>query len=719
MVNQKKSCFGFRSGIFFVSLSDFNFQSMRKIFLIVKLTALLFPLISFSQNKKLVDSLQAELKNFAAHHPHSISSKPSLSDSTKINLLLKLSSSYWTNNHDSAFYYAQQCLDLSEKAGYKKGIGSAYNCMGVINMDKGNDQAALQYLEKALKIREEIKDRKGIASSYNNIALVYYNQRNYTEALKNHFASLELRKEIGDKSGVGDSYNNIGIIYQLQGNYAEALKNHFASLKIQTEVGTKEEIALSYSNIGFVYAEMGNDAEALNNYKHALKLQEEAGDKNNAASSYIGIGEVYRRQGKHTEALKNCLVALKIYTEIGNKNGVADCNFKIGDILIAQGNYAQALKNNLIALAQYRKVNDKDGIAISEITIGNIYKKQNNLREALKHETNGLALAKQLKSKEYIKRAYENLAEIYAGLQNYELAYRDEVLYKLVYDSLFNKENERKLTAMQMKYEFDKREDVAKVERDKNDAVNAGLILKQTVMKNVFIVGFIFIFLLAAILFSRFRIKRKLLGEKEMLLKEVHHRVKNNLQVISSLLELQSAEIADEKAKAAMIEGQNRIRSIALIHHRLYQDENLAAIELGGFINELLPQVAGVFEQANKKVKLQVNINDCYIDIDTMVPLGLIANEIITNAFKYAFEKGSDNRLVIDLQKTGKGNFMITFKDNGKGLPKDFDFSQNKSLGLRLIRKLSKQIGGSATYYFDKGAVFEIKFKDTETRKGE
>ena len=207
--------------------------------------------------------------------------------------------------------------------------------------------------------------------------------------------------------------------------------------------------------------------------------------------------------------------------------------------------------------------------------------------------------------------------------------------------------------------------------------------------------------------------------QKDMLLKEIHHRVKNNLAVIGSLLELQSSSMEDGKAKAAITEGQNRVRSIALIHQRLYQHENLAAIELSSFVKDMTSEVSGIFKTPGQKINTDIQIPEILLDIDTAVPLGLIMNELLTNSFKYAFTAGTEGFIHISLSSPVPGNYTLEYADSGPGLPVTFDLKKNKSLGLRLIHRLSTQIGGSAVYSSHEGCKFAITFKDAFTRNYE
>ncbi len=216
---------------------------------------------------------------------------------------------------------------------------------------------------------------------------------------------------------------------------------------------------------------------------------------------------------------------------------------------------------------------------------------------------------------------------------------------------------------------------------------------------------------------SRTAALKKSLEDRELLLAEIHHRVKNNLQVISGLLELQKVELTDKSAIAAFTEGQSRVSSIALIHQNLYQNENLGSIEFCSFARDLSSKVAELFENQNNKVVFTIENKEVYFDIDTAVPLGLILNELITNSYKY-FTKGAlDNSININVFGAKNNTHTLVFKDNGPGIKQNVDFDTTNSLGLKLIRGLSKQLHGKATYKYENGSVFTIKFKDLVARK--
>ncbi len=210
----------------------------------------------------------------------------------------------------------------------------------------------------------------------------------------------------------------------------------------------------------------------------------------------------------------------------------------------------------------------------------------------------------------------------------------------------------------------------------------------------------------------------ELLSEKDVLMKEIHHRVKNNLQVISGLLELQSKTVNDHAAKNALMEGRNRVRSIALIHQNLYQFENLSSIELKRFVNDLCRQVESVYKKQSKII-LTTNVPVLYLDIDSAVPLGLIMNELLSNSFKYAFSDALEGEITLEIHVAGEGKYELIYSDNGPGLPANFDLNHASTLGMQLIHDLSRQIGGKVKYEYKNGASFIINFTNRNLRKQE
>ncbi|MCE5215269.1 MAG: PAS domain S-box protein [Methanobacterium sp.] len=204
---------------------------------------------------------------------------------------------------------------------------------------------------------------------------------------------------------------------------------------------------------------------------------------------------------------------------------------------------------------------------------------------------------------------------------------------------------------------------------------------------------------------------RNVLKEKEMLLKEIHHRVKNNLFIISSLLELQSHYIQDKHSRNIFKESQNRAKSMALIHERLYQSTDLKNIDFGDYIQILSNEIFSTYADDSGNITLDVDVEDIKLDLNTAIPLGLIVNELITNSLKHAFPTGE-----IGIVKVGfhpeDDKYVFTVEDDGVGFPEDIDFQNTDSLGLQLVNSLTAQIDGEIELIRAGGTRFKITFAE-------
>lgn len=207
------------------------------------------------------------------------------------------------------------------------------------------------------------------------------------------------------------------------------------------------------------------------------------------------------------------------------------------------------------------------------------------------------------------------------------------------------------------------------------------------------------------------------LKEKEILLREIHHRVKNNLQVISTLLFLQSGEITDPEIIENYRESENRIQSIALIHEKMYQSTDLSSIDFTSYINSLIDDISHSYDTGQKDIKIQIDTGHFYLSIETVQPLGLIINELISNSLKYAFKGRNNGIITISLEELDSKYFKLTVSDNGIGLPEDLDFENSQTLGLLLVNNLVEQLEGTIRLIKNGGTIFEIIFKEPEYKK--
>lgn len=214
-------------------------------------------------------------------------------------------------------------------------------------------------------------------------------------------------------------------------------------------------------------------------------------------------------------------------------------------------------------------------------------------------------------------------------------------------------------------------------------------------------------------------ILEKALLEKTVLLNELHHRVKNNLQVIASLLNLQASHAGDPRLQTVLNESQSRVKAMALTHQLLYERKDYSRIDLGEYLERLVQLLIGSYRAANQHIALRCSHppEPVHVDLERAIPCGLVVNELVTNAFKHAFPGRSAGEIVIDLQAEGTGSIVLSVADDGVGLPADFELESIRSLGLQLVPLLVDQLGGCLAIERQAGTRFRIDFSPSPIQR--
>ncbi|MCP4131336.1 MAG: response regulator [bacterium] len=203
--------------------------------------------------------------------------------------------------------------------------------------------------------------------------------------------------------------------------------------------------------------------------------------------------------------------------------------------------------------------------------------------------------------------------------------------------------------------------------------------------------------------------------EKESLIKEIHHRVKNNMQIISSLLDLQAENITNENDREPFIDSQNRVRAMALVHERLYHSPDLSSIDFNDYISGLIREYTNTLGRSAETISIIIRVENIYLNIDYAIPCALIINELLTNAYKHAFPGKTEGEITIDFNRESDSRYVLTVSDNGAGLPDNFDYKNSKTLGLKLVYALINQLKGSVSIKSENGASFSIVFGTGKT----
>lgn len=423
------------------------------------------------------------------------------------------------NDYEQALSHALKGLKMLEKDGRKSDVAYALVDIGLIYGHKDDNSEALVYFQRGLKMMREMGDRNGIAVAVNNIGIHYKMNGDYTKALEYYEESLRLKEEEGDRLSVAICLTNIANIYSQQGNLPKALETYQRSLKISEEIGDDEGVAYCINNIGVISYHQQDYPQALKYFKKSLEHSEKRGDKNGMAQCLQNIGSIYSAQNNDTLALEYRLRSLKIYQEIGSKAGVAAALNNIGHIYSKQNEYALALEYFYKSLDIDVEAENKHEMALTLYNIGNVHQKRAEYGKAIIECEKSLKLADEIGSVEQQKGACKCLYNAYKALGkgNEALAYHERmIVYK---DSIFNKENTKKLTTLELQYEFDKKEATAKLEQEKKDAIAAEELRRNKLVRNGFIGGFSVVLLFAVTFLSqRNKIKKGKKQSDELLL---------------------------------------------------------------------------------------------------------------------------------------------------------------------------------------------------------
>lgn len=604
-------------------------------------------------------------------------------DVEKVQIYRELTIKYDRVNQDSSLYFADKQIKLSKKINYVEGEYAAYYSKGVSFFRKNLQDSALYYFQKSYEDALAAQDSIQANQSLGSVGALNILLGNYEMALEALFARLEMLKKYPNPAAEQTAYNNIASTYDRMENYAQAILYHHKSLKLKMEAQDINGIMISYQNLGAAFTKLDDVDSALYYTKRSFRIAEELDDKIVMAATLLNVGAFYTRDAhfSYDSASVYLNKSLAIASEIGDKDGMARSYTNLSSINLTVKNYQKSLDMSLKALPLFEELGYKNDIS----------ERANDIALALEH--------------------LGRFPEAYAYLRR----------HKTLDDSLFTEESTRAISEMQTKYETEK--------KDQDIALQSAQLTEQQLeleqqhlIRNVAVAGAM---LLGMVAFLIYRIKTKSneaisaknellsksLSEREALLKEIHHRVKNNLQIIASLLYLQSDESENQDVRRLLEEGQGRVRSMALIHQKLYENEDLKHIPFDDYLKELIGEIKLSFGDLAKNIELEVEAKDVFFDVDTAVPLGLIINELSTNAFKYAYAKRVGGGVFkVKLHKKG-GAYHLTVSDNGSGIPDEvLNATQSTSLGLKLTKMLSDQLEGEYNFSNTNGTTFDLKF---------
>lgn len=605
-------------------------------------------------------------------------------DSTRAAAYTELATILYINNLDTLYYLCNEASKIAEKN-----------------------------LRLNLSENEHLTFSKLNSEALANIGYYYQTIGNYDEAFRYYIKCLKIDIRIKNFKGLSSTFNNIGMLFTYKGNVKKALKYYLISLKIDEFLQDEETIGSSLNNIAYTYEQQGDTSNALMYYQKAQQYFQKHNDVNSEAAVLINIGSINRKQGKTTPSLSYFQQSLGNYTKLSNELGMASALLNIGVAYFDLKQFDSSLVYIENSLKLYKKNNRIGGITIALVNLGKIHLENNDFEKAISVGENALQLAKENGNLYNIQNAAQLLGKAYQQKERYKDALEMHQLYISSRDSIENKETQRSTIQQQLAYDYEKKELLTRAENDKKLAIAQNEKQKQRAIILAISIGLFLALVLGLFALNRWRVTQKqkvLIEEKNkkinLLLGEIHHRVKNNLQVVSSLLSLQERNIKDETAKTAISEGKERVKSMGLIHKMLYQNDNYTGIEMNSFVHELADGLISTFDL--NKVDLNVSIENIKMDVDTAIPLGLILNELIMNSLKYAFNGVEKPILNIKLFEQNQ-QMVLEFSDNGNGKAEDLKESSH-SFGMKLIQSLTRQLSGNLSISNADGLKITITF---------
>ena len=641
-------------------------------------------------------------------------------DTNEAKILFELTYKYRRQDFEKAKEFGEEAIHLSDSLGWKKGLAFSYERLGFVYRDHLKLEESVAFFKKSLAEYQALNYKSGVISQRNALGMTYLDLGKFDESIEQYESGLELVRELGNINTEAMILLNLGIVYTRQSNYVEAIEVYEQSLDILNTLNKPNLMAHALINIGGLHSKIKDRKKAIEAFEQSLTISDSMDNQQNIAYSSQNLGFQYNLDGKYEKALEFTNRALALYKKLKHHEMIPNSIHQLAIIYQEQKEYEKADEKYEEVYKLFKAAENRTGLAGVGTNFSESLFRAGKYRASLKYATEALELGEDLEYLSVQKEALFIIQKNIAHLGNKEKAYDYLSRFTELNDSLFNEEKIRDVKQVEMNYAFNRKQlaDSLAFENEK-------IILESNVTQERkgrwFFIGIAGLLgLLAFVLFRNNQHRRKtnqILSEQkeviqlksnqnELLLKEIHHRVKNNLQTISSLLFLQSAHIEDADVKQAVSAGQHRVESMALIHQKLYQRDNLAAIEMKDYLTNLGKSLIDTFSSNPDKIDLTVEMDELELDVDTAVPLGLIANEVITNSLKYAFPNGNSGNIQINMTKEVDEKLELFIKDNGIG---NANTESGTSFGMQLINLLISQLGGKMESGMDNGYWVRLK----------
>jgi two-component sensor histidine kinase len=582
----------------------------------------------------------------------------SADDSSKVDQLIEQARMYTPGILQLGDELSDSAMSAAQRIEYWEGVIQAQRTKAQVATFRGELSAAIDWYNKALELcGQQPQYKRNKISMTLSKGIVYFLEGNMGRAIDLYLEAESLCDDPQYDDLLDKTYRNMTMAYRKLERYEEVIPVYEKSIRLKTAIGDEAGLAATYNNMGIAYAFLEDYQASLKFLNMAEALFKELGEERDTRMVQLSKATALYELDQKQEA--------KVL--LSDLLGKEEVSFPFYDLMQAKILFARLW----IEEEQYEKAE----------------KNLEDLSPRIEKTPFTQAIGDYLQLRATASRALNKVNEAYQYLQEYDL----------LRDTIVKTERQKLQKAMQAKY----------LTREKEDQIVLQTMALESDRRERMIYYVALLAMLAALgmgftlyrqrqkanrlLSNKNELIEKSLNEKEILLKEIHHRVKNNLQIISSLLNLQSRQIEDPKALEAIQEGRNRVASMALIHKNLYQEEDLKGVDAADYVEKLTHNLMSSYQLSDQEVRFEKDIDPIQLDVDVVIPLGLILNEIITNSFKYAFDGMDEGHIYMRLKETQAG-LELKVSDNGKGLPRGFDPDQLNSLGFRLIRAFAQKL---------------------------
>ena len=597
-------------------------------------------------------------------------------------------------DYEKALQEFNKANKLFETLNQKKGISKSLNNIAAVYIRMGEYSKSISYNEKALVVNQSIKDKTIEASILNSIGTAYANTGEFDSTLKYFKASLEITKSLSDQNRVAKGLSNIGSVYNQQGNFPLAVEYYTKALLIfdSLDNGDKGVKANTLNNLGNLYIDQGKLKKALNCFNQSIEMHEKEGNKYGLASSYMNVGTLYMFEDSLDLAKQYFDKALEMSKDASIKDNMALCYGNIGHLEYYRGNYKNSIDYFNKGLSINFEIGNWNGKCLTYIGLTRAYIKTKNYKKALENILKGQAIANQYDMTGRQKTVHEFLSKIYYATKEYEKAYENQVKYKELSDSLFNRENIQKITALEYEYEYHARLDSARrIELELTNEVAQGDIYYEQSQRQILygIIGFLALVILLVTVISILRLRNvksqseQIIVEQKLLRSQMTpHFIFNSISVLQGIVSNKEYD----KSEVYMSKFSKLLR-------RVLENSKDKAVKLSDELqvieNYLAIQNLGVENLYDYKITVDENVN-----IEAVLLPPMIIQPFIENAIEHGFKnKEKDRKIEIKLKFEGD-DLICVIEDNGVGI--NFNAlnqsSDRKSMSTAITAKRLKML---------------------------